>query len=138
MDISKKHKKPILDEIDFILSKMENSNDAVQKTYYFSGVHTLINRLLNMNYDANLLFVYHIFKSTHDAFTVRMQAMNAGEMTIPLADEHFEKLEFLIKQFEKNLEEDQDIYSTLREFVELFYSTTGNGHYLKEKGLLKI
>ena len=47
MAINDKHRKMIIEEIYFIVSKMDESQEPERKLYFFSGVHSIIQRILN-------------------------------------------------------------------------------------------
>jgi len=139
MAISDKHRKMITEEIHFIVSKMDESQEPDRKLYFFSGVHSIVQRILNFEYDADLIGLHLVLQSTYGAFSARLQAIQkGGERIVLLEEAHFAKLSKLSKDLARNMEKKQDTSETLKKFAVLSYSTTGNGFYLREKGLLKI
>ena len=59
-------------------------------------------------------------------------------ITIPIYDDHFENLISLIKDLALKIDKDEKFDEIMKKFCLLAYSTTGNGFYLFQKGLLKF
>jgi len=139
MDISDNLKKTIVKEINFAVNKMNENSAAEKKLYYFSAVYGMILRILNLEYDSDLVYTHFILSETHRAFSGRLQSNLKGqEKVIFLQEEHFKKLSAITKELGKRIEKDEDICDTLKKFAILSFTTTGNGYYLEQKGLLKI
>jgi hypothetical protein len=139
MGITEKYRKMIVGEIDFVVSKMEQSPTPDQKLYYFSGIYSVIQRVLNFEYDADLVYLHLVLRHTYDAFYTRLQAiLKGGESIIPLEEIHFTKLSEICKELARSIEKKQETSEKLKKLAVLSYSTTGNGHYLRTKGLLNI
>jgi len=136
MNISSQNKSLILKEIDFVLEKMAMTKDPLQRLYYFSGVHAVIQRVFNIEYDKDLVFTHMLLNDTYKALMGRLQPEQTS--MIPLREEQFDRLEQLVQELAKNIKSNKKLYDTLREFSVLAYSTTGNGHYLFEKGQLEF
>lgn len=138
MNINNELQEKITEEIQFVTDKMKQSSNEAEKLYFFSGIYGLLQRLFNIEYHDDLVYAHFILRSTHEAFVQRLKAIQGGETTIPLYTEQFDKLLSLTKELGTVLEQGGDIDNTLKKFVILSYSTSGNGHYLFQKGLLKI
>ena len=139
MNISDNFRKILVKEINYAVKQMNESSDAEEKLYYFSAVYGVVLRIFNLEYDSDLVYAHFILNETHKAFMGRLQAiLKGGEKTVPLREEHFKKLGAITKEFGKRIEKDEDISDTLKKFAILSYTTTGNGYYLLQKGLLKI
>lgn len=138
MEISKKMKDEIIKEIDLVVDAMKKNKDPLKKLYFFSGIHAAINRVFNMEYDPELVFVHHVLSAVHTGFLGRINAMRKGDTIVVLDDSYFEKLISLSINLKDNISENSNVDVTLNEFIVLLYATTGNGFYLKQKGLLKI
>jgi hypothetical protein len=138
MKISDNYRKIIVKEIDYVL-KMMDETGAAEKLYYFTGIHNVISRIFNLEYDTDLIYMHFILQQTYGAFQSRLQSIQkGGDKVVPLTAEHFEKLTLAIKELRTRIKKKEDIDPTLRKFVLLAFSTTGNGWYLLQKGLLKI
>lgn len=134
MRLSDNYKNLILSEIDFAVKKMNKSSEPLEKLFYFSAIHGVFQRIYNIEYDPTLVFIYFILHTTHEAFNNRLQA-KAG---IPLSEEQINKLSDIAKELGGKIKNNEEVSVTLQKFVVLQYSTSGNGYYLMQKGMLKI
>jgi len=138
MNISDNFREIILKDINYVVAKMDKSGTFEEKVYYFSGIHGMIQRIFNIEYDEELVYAFFILRETHNAFSSRLHAIKSGQNEIPMYNEHFEKLIIIVKELAKKIEKKENIDDTLKKFLILSYVTTGNGYYLLQKGLLKI
>jgi len=138
MVISDKSRKLLVEELNLVAGKMEDSATGEEKLYYFSAAYSMVQRVFNIEYDPDLVFIFLILRETYNAMNSRIQAMKGGEGLLTLKQEHFLKLTEYTKEFASLLKANKDVVDTLKKFVILLYSTTGNGHYLVQKGLLKF
>lgn len=139
MKINPTYKDIIVREIDFVLEKMKQTEDAGERLYFFSGVSGILQRIFNLEYNEDVVFAHLVLRHACDAFMARLGALRENrDLAVKVTDDHLDKLSKLTKRFRTDIAQDRDTYVTLRSFVILAYSTTGNGRYLQEKGLLKI
>ena len=139
MALSDENRKAIVKEIKFAVKKMEEMKKPPEKLYYFSAVFGILHRIYNIDYDPELVYAHFILRSTHDAFQIRLKAFEVGgDTTVSISKEQLSKLSSLSKQFANKFGRKQEIDSILKKFTILLYSTTGNGYYLMQKGVLKI
>ena len=139
MEIKDSFRKIIVDEIEYVIEKMEKTDDFVQKLYYFSGIHGMLQRIFNLEYNTELLFAFFVFKSTHEAFINRFHAIDkGGDSSILLYQEQIDGLVEGSKEFVDKIKNKKNFDSTLKKLIVLSFSTTGNGFYLMQKGVLKI
>jgi len=132
-------RKIIVDEINLAVKMMKEKRDAAQKLYYFSAVPGILHRIFNLEYDPELVYAHFVLRSTHETFLNRVNAIQkGGDTTILISDEQFEILSSYTKEFASKIKKKEEIDSILKKFVILMYSTTGNGYYLMQKGMLKI
>lgn len=134
MRLSDNYKNLILSEIDFAVKKMDKSSEPLEKLFYFSAIHGIFQRIYNIEYDPTLVFIYFILHTTHEAFNNSLQA-KAG---IPLSEKQINKLSDIAKELGGKIKNNEEVSVTLQKFVVLQYSTSGNGYYLMQKGMLKI
>ncbi len=138
MNISKDNKKLISDEIKYVLKKMEESDVATDKLYFFSAIYGIVHRIFNFKYDLDLLFTHHVLKITYDIFLQKIKAVQSGETPVMIDDRHFNRLAVLVKEFLDNITNDKSTIDTLKKFIELGYTLQGNGFYLLQKGIITI
>jgi len=138
MDISDNFKDIILKEINYATTKIEEGKTPEEKLYNFSAIHGMIQRIFNIEYNAELIYTFLILRETYNAFSSRLQAIKAGQKEIPIYNEQFEKLIVILRELAGKIKQKEDIDDTLKKLLILSYTTTGNGYYLFQKGLLKI
>lgn len=139
MNISDSYRNVILSEINYVVEKMKNADDFTQKLYYFSAIHGMLKRIFNLEYHLDLLFAFFVFQSTHQAFITRFNAIEkGGDSSVLLYQEQIDGLVEGAKEFADKIKNKKNFDSTLKKFIALSFSTTGNGFYLMQKGVLKI
>jgi hypothetical protein len=135
MKIKKENRTSIIKEIKFSIEKMKEAEDPKAKLYYFSAVYGIIQRIFNIDYDDDLVFIHFVLQSTYNNINMRMQNPDPViKMPEDLLIRLIADTEELLGVIEKN----GNSYEVLKRFVLLGYITAGNGFYLYQKGLLKI
>jgi hypothetical protein len=138
MTISENSKKALIEEIDFAAKKMEEEKDASIKLYYFSAIFGALNRILNSEFNEDILFSHFVFRAAYDSFQVRLAQIKNNDATVPLYEAHFNGLISLSREYAKKMKKGIDATDVLKKMAVLIYSTTGNGFYLLQRGLYKI
>ncbi|KAF0159801.1 MAG: hypothetical protein FD159_299 [Syntrophaceae bacterium] len=138
MKISKIYKTAIVNEIKYVQKKMKENSSLEKKLFYYSAIPAQFLRVLNLEYDNDILYLHHVVNHTQGAFQQRLAAMKAGDINIEVNERQIEQLESLLDDVIGVVEQKKKIDDVLKAFIELSYSTSGNGYYLMEKGLLKI
>ena len=139
--LSKTSESRLLEEIDFAIVKMNRASDAAEIVYYFSVLPGTLNRILNFEYHPTLLLIWHILNNVQIAFQQRIRSIvQGGDSVISVTDELLDRLKQLTARLRSYLANhgDESVYILLEEFAALAYSTTGNGHYLRERKRLKF
>ncbi len=139
MNISDDDKKIILDEIKYVIQKMIKAQSAEEKLYFFSGIYAVTQRTFNISCDSNLIYLHFVLRNVYQSIHARLQAITkGGESLIPLSEEFFKRLIQITKELARKIEKEESLNETLKKYVILSYTTTGNGYYLVQKGSLKI
>ena len=138
MVISKKMKEIIVNDVKYALKKMEESPSIEEKLYYFSAVHTVYNRVFNIEFSEDLLFAYFILNQTYQAFQQKLATMKASDVVFVIDDSQMQILTKLTKEYLAQFEAGNSTDDVLKRMVVVLYSVTGNGNYLMGKGFLKI
>ena len=139
MKISDEYRAMLLKEFDHVIQKLAGEGRPDVKMHYFSALHGTVNRILNFECSADLVFLHHILNSTFTAFNGRIQAMMQGtETAVKLDNAIIEKLIDATKKLAEVIRIDGDPSIVYRQLINLAYATTGNGYYLLEKGSLRI
>lgn len=135
---SEKYKNIIVKELEFVINKINQSPTPEQKLYYFSAVQGILNRILNLEYTEQLLSAFYITNETLKMFHQRLASVKAGDKSFSLTDEQLLRLSEITVELLETIRNDRNLDGVLKKYLVLLYSTTGNGYYLMEKGLLKI
>jgi hypothetical protein len=117
---------------------MKENKGLEKKLFYFSAIPAECLRVLNIEYHSDLLYLHHVINYTYQIFQQRMAAIKAGDATVVISEDQVNKLEALLEDVISVVEQKKNIDDVIKSFITLSYSTTGNGYYLMEKGLLKI
>jgi len=135
MKINADTRKKLIEELKFIINKMEKEKEYKQKIYYFSGIYGAISRIFNLEYDPELVFAHIILNYTHNNIKLRLAQ---EEKIIEIPNELFDKLVATTKEFLNKIEKNESLCDALQKFAIIAYSTTGNGYYLYQRGLLRL
>lgn len=138
MKINKIYKTAIVNEIKYVQKKMKESSNLEKKLFYYSAIPAEFLRVLNLEYDCDILYLHHVVNHAHGSFQQRIATIKAGDINVAVDERQIEQLESLLDDVICVVEQKKNIDDVLKAFIELAYSTSGNGYYLMEKGLLKI
>jgi hypothetical protein len=139
MNLSKNIKKLLIDELNFVLQSMKATDKPKEKLYFFSAIYAVANRIFNIEFHSELVFIHNVFQAAYNEINANLTAVLQGQgIAIGIPGEVFDGLEVAIEETITIISKDQNIYPTLQRISELAYSTTGNGRYLHFKGVLTI
>jgi hypothetical protein len=139
MKISAKAKKILRKEFEFAIKKMEEDPQAENKLYYFTAIFSMIQRIFNVEFDPELVFTHFVLTATYTAANQRLTSMKSGaEQPLTLAKNFFPQLVELTKELWTTIEKDENPYEVLKQISLLAFSTSGNGFYLQQKGVLVL
>lgn len=133
LDISKENKDILVNEIDYVCNKILKSSIVSESIYYFSAIHGIVHRIMNLEFSTDLVFLHFILRHIFDSINSRVQVNVQGDILIQLDKSFFAKLSELLNELKNNIDSGSDINATLKKLVILTYSMTGNGYYLFEK-----
>lgn len=138
MKLSKENKDRIEREFNFVIKKMEESNNPHMVLFYFSGIQTLLNRIMNFEYSEELLFVQFIIERARKEIVTAIESMRQGSQIAVFHEKFGEKLIELTKDLSKGFFNSKTRDAVLKKIVVLAYTCSGNGIYLAEKGVIDI
>lgn len=138
MKLSSNHLKILIDEMEFVIDKINSTTNYHEQLFYFSAIFGMISRILNLEFKSDLVHIHLILRTTYESLLQRMRATEKGDKTVPLFEEQFNSLLSLTIELNNNIKNGRSLNDTLEKFAVLTFSTTGNGYYLYRKGLLKI
>ena len=118
---------------------MKLIDGLTEKLYYFSALHGMVQRIMNIDFDRDLVFLHHALNQTHTAFSTRLAAMTRNtDKPITITEEMEVKLLNLLNDLLDSLKNNKDFHQSCIDMIILSYATTGNGYYLMQKGMLTI
>jgi hypothetical protein len=139
MTLPEPYKTRLLHEFDFVLERLTRDRRPDEWIFYFSALHGSVNRILNFECTADLIFLHHVLNTLYAAFNGRIQALLHGtDPAIKLDAVFLEKLVEYTRGLAEAIREDEDPIDLYKKMITLAYATTGNGYYLFEKGTLKM
>jgi hypothetical protein len=139
----KELKQRLAKEYRYAVTKMQEVKQPAQKLYYFSVFFGEAQRVLNWEWDRELVLIYSVTQHVHTQFNTTMQIPAFGVFPIDW-DSVYEKLtntaSDLATYYEKADDDNsrKEMHQTLGRLAEIAYAISGNGSYLYEKGILKL
>ena len=139
MNLSKNMQNLFIKELKFVLKNMKATVMLAEKLYFFSAIYAVANRIFNIEFHSELVFIHNVIQSTHQLISNNLAIASQGhESSVGIPDGLFDGLENAVEELIANISNNQDIYLVLQKISDLAYSTTGNGRYLHLKGMLTI
>jgi len=138
MNLSKDMNKRLVTEIRNAVKQMAATKNATEKAYYFSAVHGMANRIMNLEFDPELVFVHFVMNGTHVALLQALVQSSQGQSMTTLPPKLFDGLQDALSLLADSIESGERTYSILERIANLAYSTSGNGYYMFLKGMLKV
>lgn len=139
MNVSKEMQELFTNEVDFVIQRMNGTNSAAEKMYFFSGTYACALRIINIEFDAELAFIHHVLQSAYQMIYARITILQQGQdRAIGIPEKLFDRLEETLKEMSARIKKGEETYSVIQTIFNLAYSTTGNGYYLHLKGLLPV
>jgi hypothetical protein len=141
--MSEEFRQRLAKEYRYAVTKMQEVAQPAKKLYYFSVLFSESQRVLNLEWDRDLVLIYTVAYHVHTQINVMMQPPTSGLFPIDWTA-IFEKLtqaaSDIATYYEKTENDDnkRDLYQTLGHLSEIAYAVSGNGSYLCEKGSFKL
>lgn len=137
MNLSPDMKKVFTDEVTTAIKHMKSVNTLEEKLFFLSAVYGAAFRIMNIQYDAELAFIYHVVNAAYGMMQANLASIKQGGInTFP--KDVFDKLESALEELVIKIENGERTYRVLEKISNLAYSTTGNGYYLYLKGMLTV
>jgi hypothetical protein len=131
-------------EFRYAVTKMQDAKQPANKLFYFSVFFGEAQRVLNWEWDTDLVFIHMVTQQVHTQINAPMQVPGLLQ-TLPVDwSAIFDKLtqvsSDLAAYFEKAQNEGnkEELHRILGSFAEIAYAVSGNGSYLQEKGAFKL
>jgi hypothetical protein len=130
-------------EYHYAATRMQQEMQPAKKLFYFSVFFGEAQRVLNWEWDRDLVLIYTVTQQAHAQINPTTQVPMFGLLPIEGAIV-YEKLtqvaSDLSAYFEKTENEGsrEELCQILGRLAELSYVVAGNGSYLYEKGIIKL
>jgi hypothetical protein len=132
----------IAQEFRFAVDKMRDSEDLNKKLFYLSALYAELQRDSNVYWDRELAVLRLVIEINYQLINTRVKQLAGGDVLVPLDEKFFPLLAQAVDELATYFEEGKDDKANLFELAgrinELGHLTTGNGHYLFEKGVIKL
>jgi len=139
MNLSKNMKKLLIDELNFALQHMKATDKPMEKLYFLSAVYGVANRIFNIEFHPELVFMHNVVQASHSTINANVTAILQGQgLALGIPSEVFAGIEVAIEDLIARISNNHEIYPVLQNISNLAYSTTGNGRYLHLKGMLPV
>jgi hypothetical protein len=124
-------------------TKMQQVTPPARKLFYFSVFFGEAQRVLNFEWDRDILLIFELTNQAHAQISTALQPPLVGILSIDMAMiyEQLTKIASDLASYFEKVGDDtnrNELYQILGRLAELSYVTSGNGSYLFEKGLIKL
>jgi len=133
--VSEKYNQIICKDLRIVIEKMKSSRDLDENVYYFSAAHSIFNRIFNIEFNKHLVFINFILSKSFNIVARAVDITKQGKHPITIDQDFFNELITLLEELVKFIELNENAYETLEKITLLVYSITGNGYFLKQKGV---
>src|SRR4030042_1677317 len=96
MKLSPQNLKALIDEMEFVITKIKSSANYHEQLFYFSAIFGVISRIFNQEFNHELVHIHLILRTTYDSFLQRLKAAEKGEKSVLLSEEQFKMLLSLV------------------------------------------
>jgi hypothetical protein len=131
-------KKELVKELRNVANLMKNEKNPEKKIYYFSAAYGITSRTFRYAFSRDVLLADLVLNTSYHSLLERFQRVRSGEQTVPLDEKVFDSIVQGLKDLSDAFENDTSILEPLELITTAMFSTTGPGHYLREKGDLTL
>lgn len=137
-------RRQLAEEYRFAVEKMRAATDPAEILYFFSAFFGEAQRVLNLQWDADLALVHHVSQAAYPQISGRLQAARSGaDPTVTFPSRYWDELTEAANQLARFFEHEEVdgeglLQGILARIAELTYVTGGNGYYLYLRGKLKV
>jgi hypothetical protein len=140
MELSPNMREALNKEIRFAVANIKKSPIPAEKIYYFSAIYAIIDRIYNFECDPELIFIHQVIRQAFDTINGKfaISVPRSPGLGLMVPENLFDKLCDSLSELADTIEKDQPTYTVLQDIANIGYSSTGNGFYLYQKGMLKL
>jgi hypothetical protein len=138
MKISETNRKALAKELRFVAEKLANGTPLAEQVWYLSATFAMTNRILNLEYDTELLLLDTVFSQLWGNLNSRHMAIKAGDTTIIFPEDLFSRLGVLLHKLADRVDNNKELFDLIPSLVPYGYVSTGNGYYLWKKKVMRL
>ena len=139
MALSEESRSVIAQNFALISQKIRGDGDLVEKAYVFSHTHGVIQRVFNVEYDPDLVLVHSVLQAAHSEFANRLIGIANGNMKdLDERDRLFDSLADAVEELGEAIRDNNTLLESLRKIAVVGYIGTSHGHYMFERGVVRI
>ena len=131
-------RKELVEELRKVEKYMRDEQDFEKKIYFFSAAYGITSRTMRYAFSKEVLLADVVLQAVYRMILDRYNRIRAGEKTIELKQEHFNKLCEALRELAKCFENKESVEKPLEDIMAVGFSLTGPGNYLMLKGELKL
>ena len=130
----------IIKEFELVSKKIKEENNPELKIYFYSAAPGILNRVINLEYNQDLLFISYVLRNTYETIKQGIPPVLRGGSVVPLPDANMllDRLADEINKLAGAISSGKDYNKILARIVEISYTVTGNGAYLHNKKIIKL
>ncbi len=92
MKLSGENKDRIIKKIQFVIEKMKVTADMDESLYYLSAIHSIINRIYNIEFNQHLIFMHFMLVNCYNTILKGIAIARQGKQPITIDSKFFNKL----------------------------------------------
>jgi hypothetical protein len=131
MKLPEQLKKNVLNELEFVISKMKEEPDIGRKIYFYSAVSGALERASRFYFDTELLIANAITNMSYGLINDRVNHMKMGDTIVPFTEILLSQLIESVSELKQAIEEDKETYPALEKTMGIAFVTTGPGFYTR-------
>ena len=140
MEIQQQLREYMATEFQYVSKGIRDTiGDIRTMAYNFSACHGAISRVLNIEFDVDLVLLHAVFNGCHATMMQRIAMLSQNaELPVQFPPHFPEKLAEIVEEFAVRFHENRDVLDLLPSLTTLCYVVTGNGYFLYQTGRLTI
>lgn len=131
-------KSELIDELRNVATYIKKESNLEKKIYYFSAAYGITERTFRYSFSSDILVADCVLHIAYNSLNQRMKMMKSGDTTVLLDEAIFNGISEGLLQLADAIEKNKPIQKALESIMTASYCATGNGNYLREKGLIQI
>jgi hypothetical protein len=131
MNLPLELKKNLLNELQFVTTKMNEEPELTRKIFYYSAVRSALERTSRFWFDRELLLAHTINDVAYVILNDRINHLRSGDENVPVKAIMINQLIEGTLELTNAIEKDEPVYAALGKIMEVAYAVTGPGFYTR-------